>query len=194
MTQGELDAIAPDSTRTIQIDEFVPRSEVDSLYAIRPYYLMPDGKVGHDAFAVIRETIRAMDKVALARVTLTNRERIIALEPRGKGMVGTLLRYPDEVRNEKEFFEGVQDVKITKDMLALAKHIVENLAGSFEPNKFEDLHRAALVKLLALKNKTPANDTNVIDLMDALKKSLAAGRGSARRDDLRDAKHRHIKD
>jgi DNA end-binding protein Ku len=84
---------------------------------MRPYYIVPDGKVGHDAFAVIRETIRTMDKVAIARVVLTNREHIIALE----GLVGMLLRYPYEIRDENEYFDDIQDVKVTKDMLDLAK-------------------------------------------------------------------------
>ena len=117
------------STRTIEIDEFVPRTDIDSRYVIRPYYLVPDGKVGHDAFAVIRETIRTMNKVAIGRVVLTNREHIIALEPLDNGLMGTLLRYPYEVRNEKEYFDDIQDVKITKDMLDLAKHIVEQKSG-----------------------------------------------------------------
>jgi DNA end-binding protein Ku len=90
-------------------------------YLVRPYYIVPEGKVGHDAFAVIRETIRAMDKVAIARVVLTNREHIIALEARGKGLVGMLLRYPYEISNENEYFDDIQDVKVTKDMLDLAK-------------------------------------------------------------------------
>ena len=96
---------------------------------------MPDGKVGHDAFAVIRETIRSMNKVAIGRVVLTNREHIIALEPLDKGLMGTLLRYPYEVRSEKEYFDDIQDVKITKDMLDLARHIVEKKSGSFEPEQ-----------------------------------------------------------
>ncbi len=137
VSKDELDDIALESTRTIEIDEFVPRSDIDSRYVIRPYYLVPDGKVGHDAFAVIRETIRSMDKVAIGRVVLTNREHIIALEPLDKGLMGTLLRYPYEVRSEKEYFEDIQDVKITKDMLDLAKHIVEQKSASFEPEQFE---------------------------------------------------------
>ena len=103
----------------------MPRSEIDDLYLVRPYYIVPDGKVGHDAFAVIRETIRSLDKVALARVVLTNREHVIALEARDNGLVGMLLRYPYEVRDAAEYFDDIQDVKITKDMLDLAKHIVE---------------------------------------------------------------------
>ena len=118
---------------------------------IRPYYLVPDGKVGHDAFAVIRETIRSMDKVAIGRVVLTNREHIIALEPLDKGLMGTLLRYPYEVRSETEYFDDIQDVKITKDMLDLAKHIVEQKSGSFEPEQFEDRYEQALIDLINQK-------------------------------------------
>src|SRR6201985_3323977 len=93
VSKDELDNIALESTRTIDIDQFVPRKEIDDLYLARPYYIVPDGKVGHDAFAVIRETIRSLDKVAIARVVLTNREHVIALEARGKGLVGLLRRY-----------------------------------------------------------------------------------------------------
>jgi DNA end-binding protein Ku len=184
VTKDELDDIAPASTRTIDIEEFVPRGEIDPLYIVRPYYIVPDGKVGHDAFAVIRETIRSMKKVALARVTLTNRERIIALDPRDEGMVGTLLRYSYEVRKSARYFDDIQDIKITKDMLDLAKHIVEAKSGHFEPDKFEDYYKSALTKLLAEKQKglPLATDRNlaagnVINLMDALKKSLAAEKG-----------------
>jgi DNA end-binding protein Ku len=134
VTKDELDNIALESTRTIDIDQFVPRSEIDDLYLVRPYYIVPDGKVGHDAYAVIRETIRSLDKVALGRVVLTNREHIISLEARDKGLMGMLLRYPYEVRNSAEYFDDVQDVKITKDMLELAKHIVDQKSGHFSPN------------------------------------------------------------
>src|ERR1700730_1864738 len=122
ISREELDNIALESTRTIEIDQFVPKSEIDELYLVRPYYIVPDGKVGHDAYAVIRETIRSLDKVALARVVLTHREHIISLEARGKGLVGMLLRYPYEIRDENEYFDDIQDVKVTKDMLDLAKH------------------------------------------------------------------------
>ena len=181
VTKDELDDIALESTHTIEIDEFVPRSDIDSRYAIRPYYLVPDGKVGHDAFAVIRETARSLNKVAIGRVVLTNREHIIALEPLGKGLMGTLLRYPYEVRSEKEYFDDIQDVKVTKDMLDLAKHIVERKSGAFEPEKFEDHYESALIDLINRKRsgiRTPAKAApksggNVINLMDALKRSLA---------------------
>ncbi len=181
VSKDELDELALESTRTIEIDEFVPRTDIDSRYVIRPYYLVPDGKVGHDAFAVIRETIRNLNKVAIGRVVLTNREHIIALEPLDNGLMGTLLRYPYEVRSEKEYFDDIQDVKITKDMLDLAKHIVEQKSGSFEPEQFEDRYEQALIELINQKRnglKTPAKAApktggNVINLMDALKRSLA---------------------
>src|SRR6476620_12428402 len=151
VTKEELENVALEETRTIEIDEFVDRSEIDPRYLIRPYYLRPDGKVGHDAFAVIRETIRSMDKVAIGRVVLTSREHIIALEPMEKGLVGTLLRYPYEVRSESEYFDDIQDVKLTKDMLDLAKHIVEKKSGTFEPELFEDHYETALIDLINKK-------------------------------------------
>ncbi|TAI63662.1 Ku protein [Bradyrhizobium sp. Leo170] len=181
VTKDELENIALESARTIEIDEFVPRSEIDDLYLVRPYYIVPDGKVGHDAYAVIRETIRSLDKVALARVVLTNREHVIALEARDKGLMGLLLRYPYEVRDADEYFDDIQDVKITKDMLDLAKHIVEQKSGHFEPQKFEDHYETALTELLAQKQKgLPIAEAkkpqpgNVINLMDALRQSLAS--------------------
>jgi DNA end-binding protein Ku len=179
VTKDELENIALESTRTIDIDQFVPRSEIDDLYLVRPYYIVPDGKVGHDAYAVIRETIRSLDKVALARVVLTNREHVIALEAREKGLMGMLLRYPYEVRADSEYFDDIQDVKITKEMLDLAKHIVETKSGRFDPDKFEDHYEAALQDLLEKKkNGMPIakaaapSKGNVINLMDALKASL----------------------
>jgi DNA end-binding protein Ku len=186
VTREELENIALESTRTIEIDEFVPRSEIDDLYLVRPYYIVPDGKVGHDAFAVIRETIRSLDKVALARVVLTNREHVIALEARDKGLVGMLLRYPYEVRDAADYFDDIQDVKITKDMLDLAKHIVEQKSGHFEPDNFEDHYEAALQELLEKKQKgqpiaaakKPA-PANVVNLMDALKASIQSGATAA---------------
>jgi len=183
VTKEELEDIALESTHTIEIDEFVPKAEIDSRYLIRPYYLVPDGKVGHDAFAVIRETIRSMNKVAIGRVVLTNREHIIALEPLDKGLMGTLLRYPYEVRAEKEYFDDIQEVKITKDMLDLAKHIVEQKSADFEPENFEDHYEAALIDLINKKRAgvripakaAPKTSGNVINLVDALKRSLASG-------------------
>jgi DNA end-binding protein Ku len=184
--KDELENIALESTRTIEIDEFVPKSDIDPRYSIRPYYLVPDGKVGHDAYAVIRETIRDMNMVAIGRLVLTSREHIIALEPLKNGLMGTLLRYPYEVRSEDEYFDDIQDVKVTKDMLDLAKHIVEGKSAEFDPSKFDDRYESALVELVNKKrNGTLANPagkprpgTNVVDLMTALQQSLKGG-GSA---------------
>lgn len=183
VSKDELDNIALESTRTIDIDQFVPKSEIDQLYFVRPYFIVPDGKVGHDAYAVIRETIRSLDKVALARVVLTSREHVIALEARDKGLMGMLLRYPYEVRDAADYFDDIQDVKITKDMLDLAKHIVEQKSGHFAPEQFEDRYEAALTELINKKRNgerlnapaRPKGD-NVVDLMDALRRSLSGSK------------------
>jgi DNA end-binding protein Ku len=179
VTKEELEELALESTRTIEIDEFVDKADIDPRYLIRLYYLRPDGKVGHDAFAVIRETIREMDKVAIGRVVLTNREHIIALEPLEKGLVGTLLRYPYEVRSEQEYFDEIQDVKVTKDMLDLARHIVNQKTGTFDPEKFEDHYETALVDLInqkragkTIRPKERPKGENVVDLMEALRQSV----------------------
>ena len=180
ISDEEVEAIAIESTRTIEIDEFVPRTEIDDLYLIRPYYLAPDGKVGQDAFAVIRNVVKQMNMVAIGRVVLTSREHVIALEARGKGMMGTLLRYPYEVRDENEYFDDIQDVKLTKDMMDLAKHIVETKTGHFEPEKFKDHYETALKELVEKKMKGVKIEaprerdepTKVINLMDALRRSV----------------------
>ncbi len=130
---------------------------------------------------MIRETIRDMNMVAIGRVVLTSREHIIALEPLDKGLMGTLLRYPYEVRSEEEYFDEIQDVKVTKDMLDLAKHIVQQKSGRFEPEKFEDQYEAALVDLINQRRagqpitaKARPRGENVVDLMDALRRSIGA--------------------
>jgi DNA end-binding protein Ku len=171
----ELEAIAIESKRTIEIDEFVPRKEIDELYQNNPYYIVPDGEVGEQAFAVIREAIRQEGMVAIGKVVFTSREHIIALEARGKGMMGMTLRYPYEVRKEDEYFDDIADEKIPKDMLELASHIVASKAGHFKPEKFEDQYEDALKELLkkkqsgqkieAPKDREPSK---VVNLMDAL--------------------------
>src|SRR5207248_8013133 len=147
----ELEAIAIESKRTIEIDEFVPKKEIDELYLNSPYYLVPDGEVGQQAFAVIREAIRKEGMVALGRVVFTSREHVIALEPRGKGLLGMTLRYPYEVHDEKEYFEDVPQAKVTPDMVELASHIIETKSGHFHPQKFDDRYETALKDLLKKK-------------------------------------------
>ena len=144
----ELEAIAIESKRTIEIDEFVPKKEIDELYLNSPYYIVPDGEVGQQAFAVIREAIRQEGMVAIGKVVFTSREHIIALEARDKGLLGVTLRYPYEVRKEAEYFDDIPDEKIPKDMLDLASHIVESKTGHFEPERFEDQYEDALKELL----------------------------------------------
>ena len=181
ITDEDLESIALESTKTIEIDEFVPKSEIDDLYNIRPYYIAPDGKVGQDAFVVIRNIIELMKMVAIGRVVLTSREHIIAMEPRGKGIMGMLLRYPYEVRDEKEYFDEIPDLKLGKDMMDLARHIVETKSGHFEPEKFEDHYESALKELIEKKSRgikievpTERAPAKVVNLMDALRRSVAA--------------------
>jgi DNA end-binding protein Ku len=153
LTPDELAAVALASQHTIEIDSFVPRKEIDELYLSDPYYIVPDGKIGDQAFAVIREAIREAGMVALGKVVFTAREHIIALEPRGNGLLGVTLRYPYEVRPEEEYFGDIKDEKIPKDMLDLAQHIVATKKGSFDPDTFEDRYEEALKKLVAMKQK-----------------------------------------
>ena len=176
----ELEAVAIESKRTIDIDEFVSKDEIDELYLNSPYYIAPDGEVGQQAFAVIREAIRKEGMVAIGKVVFTSREHIIALGARGKGLIGVTLRYPYEVRKEADYFEDIPDEQIPKDMLDLASHIVEMKAGHFDPSKFDDRYEDALKDLLKKKQEgrpierpERREPTNVVNLMDALRRSLA---------------------
>lgn len=184
----EIEAAAIESTRMIDIEQFVPKQEIDELYLDNPYYIVPDGKVGQQAFAVIREAIKQKGMVALARVVFTSREHVIAIEPRGKGMLGITLRFPYELRDEKDYFDGLHDEKVTKEMLDLASHIVKTKQGHFKPEKFEDRYEEALRDLLKKKahgekieKVEHEKPSNVINLMDALRKSVKGESSTARR-------------
>jgi DNA end-binding protein Ku len=175
----ELDAVQIESTRTIDIDQFVPKTEIDERYIDSPYYLAPDGQVGQDAFAVIRDTIGKLNMVALGRVVLTRREHVIALEPKGRGLLGLTLRYPYEVRDEGSYFEDIPDLKLPKEMLDLATHIVNTKSGHFDPSLFQDRYENALIDLLKKKEAgekiEPAREAaapRVVNLMDALRASI----------------------
>ncbi len=186
--KGELDAVQIESNHTIDIDNFVPRDEIDRRYLDNPYYLVPDGKNSVDAFAVIRDAMKNQDRVALARVVLSNRERVVAIEPLGKGLLVTTLRYAYEVRDEEDFFGDIKTPKISKDMIELASHILDTKASHFDASKFEDEYENALKKLVkqkaagkVIKAPEPAEKAgNVINLMDALKQSLK-GKASVQR-------------
>src|SRR5215831_14052374 len=177
----ELEAVAIESKRTIDIDEFVPKEEIDELYLNSPYYIAPDGEVGQQAFAVIREAIRKEGMVAIGKIVFTSREHIIALEACGKGLLGMTLRYPYEVRKEEDYFDDIPDEKIPKDMLDLASHIVKTKEGHFDPSSFDDRYEDALKDLLKRKQegKRPERrePTNVVNLMDALRRSIEASGG-----------------
>jgi DNA end-binding protein Ku len=179
VTDEDLQAINIESTRTIDIDQFVPRDEIDDLYIYRPYYIVPDGKVGQQAFAVIRESIKKRGMVGLGRVVLSTREHVIALEPRDRGIVGLLLHYPYEVREPQSYFDDIPKENTPKEMLDLASHIVETMIGHFQPKKFEDRYEDALRDLIKRKQAgeqiTPARvekPEKKMNLMDALRASL----------------------
>lgn len=189
----ELEAVALESTRMIDIEQFVPKSEIDELYLGNPYYIVPDGKVGQQAFAVIREAIKEKGMVAIGRVVFTSREHVIALEPRGKGMIGITIRYPYEVRDEKNYFGDLPNEKIPKEMLDLAAHIVKTKQGHFKPDKFEDRYEEALKDLLKKKAHGEKIEPvekdepgKVINLMDALRRSVEGKSSAARRKPVRE--------
>jgi Ku protein len=188
--KDELEAVQIESTHTINIDSFVPRDEIDKRSLDNPYYIAPDGKAGVDAFAVIRDAMKDKDRVALARIVLTNREHIIAIEPLGKGLLGTTLRYPYELRDEDDYFDGIKSPKISRDMIELASHILDTKAAHFDPTKFKDDYETALKTLVRRKAagkpvkvaERGEKPDNVISLMDALQQSLKGkGKTAAKR-------------
>ena len=179
----ELDHVALESTHTIDIESFVERAEVDELYLDESYYLVPNDEVGNEAFAVIREAMRQEGFVGIARVVLYRRERLLMLAPRGKGIVGTVLRYQNDVRDADDYFDDIPDTKVSKDTLELAKHILATKKTRFDPSKFEDRYETALKQLIAAKRageKPPTSPaprpSNVVSLMDALRRSVQSGR------------------
>src|SRR6202163_4446622 len=186
--KDELEAVQIESNRTIDIDSFVPKGEIDTRYLNHPYYIAPDGKAGIDAFAVIRPAMKDRGRVALARIVLTTREHIIAIEPLGKGLLGTTLRYPYELRDEEDYFDDIKNPKLSKDMVELAAHILDTKAAHFDPSKFKDEYEDALKTLVKRKAagkpvksaEREERPDNVISLMDALRQSLK-GKAAAKR-------------
>jgi DNA end-binding protein Ku len=183
----ELKSVQIESNHTIDIEKFVPRQDVDELYLDTPYYLGPTDRVGEEAFAVIRDAMRTDKVVGLARVVLFRRERILMLEPRDKGIVATSLHFANEVHAAGGYFDEIPDLDLPKQMLELATHIIEKMSGRFEPEQFEDRYENALIDLIRSKQKgmpikpQPTHrQTNVINLMDALRRSVegAAAEGA----------------
>ncbi|MCP3420048.1 Ku protein [Bradyrhizobium brasilense] len=187
--KDELEAVQIESNHTIDIDSFVPEGEIDKRYLDHPYYIRPDGKAGVDAFAVIRDAMKDQDRVALARIVLTNREHVIAIEPLDKGMLGTTLRYPYELRDADDYFDDIKSPKVTKDMIELAGHILDSKAAHFDPSKFKDEYETALKALVRRKAagkpikaaEREEKPSNVVSLMDALQQSLKGGKSGATR-------------
>jgi DNA end-binding protein Ku len=183
----ELEAVEIESTHVVDIDTFVPETEIDKRYYERPYYIVPDGKTSEEAFAVIRDAMKDKGRVALARIVFANREHILAIEPWGKGMLGTTLRYDYEVRDEAEVFKGIATPRVSKDMVSLAGYILDSKAGHFDASKFKNEYELALRKLVKRKAagkqiETPAEreqPSNVIDLMAALRNSLKGRKPAA---------------
>jgi DNA end-binding protein Ku len=196
--EKELKAIEIESTHILDIDGFAPTAEIDKRYFDKPYYIVPADKPGAEAFAVIRDAMADQDRVALARIVIAHREHVMALEPLGKGLLGTTLRYDYEVRDEKEYFDDIPSPRVNKEMVALAASILESKATSFDPGKFKNEYEAALKKLVARKAKGKTIEApepeerpdNVINLMDALRKSLGAAGKKGRAKSKRRKTHR----
>jgi DNA end-binding protein Ku len=181
LSQDEINSVKLESTKTIDIEKFVPAEDIDRVYWDNPYYLVPDGKLAQEAFAVIRESMARAGQIGIGRVVMSSRERIVALEPRGKGILAYTLRTDAEVRKEDEIFGGISDKDPDPQMIAIAQKIIEQQEGPFDPSQFVDRYEEALKELIAAKQKghkvakvEEPEDTNVIDLMAALRASLSA--------------------
>ena len=183
LTEEEIRSVKLESTRTIDIERFVPAADIDRIYWDNPYYLAPDGKLAQEAFGVIRDALKKSGQIALGRIVIATRERLLALEPRGKGILAYSLRTDAEVRKADEIFAGISTAKPDPGMIAIAQKIIDQQAGAFDPSTFIDRYEAALKALIADKTKghkpvaaAEPEDTNVIDLMAALRASLG-GKG-----------------
>ena len=177
----ELDAIRIASTHTIDIESFVPVEQVDKRYLEAPYYLAPDDRVAQEAFAVIRDAMREKGKAGVARVVIARRERMVLLEPLGRGIMATVLRYPYEVRREEAYFEDIPDLDFPQEMRDLAGHIVETKSAGFDPSRFEDRYETAVTELVKSKETgrpvvapEAPRPSNVVNLMEALRQSIAS--------------------
>lgn len=180
VTPEEIESVRLESTRTIDIERFVDVADIDRLYWDNPYFLVPDGKLAVEAYSVIRDAMAGAKRIALGRVVMHTRERLLAIEPRGKGLVAWSLRSYDEVRDPADLFDDIPAKKADPSMIAIARKIIEQQDGPFEPSDFKDRYEEALRELIRRKEKVGKTkvaaalpeDTNVVDLMEALRKSL----------------------
>ena len=181
VSDDELDKIQIESSHTIEIDKFVPRAEIDPRYYDAPYYIAPSERVAEEAFAIIRDAMRDEKVVGLGRVVIARRERIMMLDPLGKGLLGVALRYGSEVRSEDAYFDDIPELKLPEEMADLAHVIIERKAGHFQPEEFTDRYEDAVVELIRAKQmgmpakvtEQVSRPTNVVSIMDALRKSIA---------------------
>ncbi len=185
LTNEEIASVKLESTKTIDIERFVPEADIDRIYWDNPYYLAPDGKLAQEAFSVIREAMARSGQIALGRVVMSTRERLLALEPRGKGILAYTLRTEAEVRAEDEIFGAISDKAPDAAMISIAEKIIQQQEGPFDPGQFTDRYEEALKVLIADKRKghkvakvAEPNDTNVVDLMAALRASLGGAPGA----------------
>lgn len=186
--EADLEALKIETTKTIDIETFVPHAEIDPIYLDSPYYLAPDARVAEEAFAVIRDAMTRKKVVGIGRVVLSRRERMLMLEPRGKGLLATTLRYPYEIRQDAEVFDPIGDIKLPGEMLDIAQEIIARKSGSFAPDTFTDRYEEAVIAMLRAKQSgeafalpEAAEPANVVDIMDALRRSLEAGEAGLRR-------------
>jgi len=189
VTNEEIQNVRLETTRTIDIERFVDETEIDRLYWDDPYYLAPDGEMAVEAFSVIREAMGKAGKVALARVVMHQRERLLALEPRDRGILAYSIRTKDEVRDPKEIFGHIPAIKPDPKMIDIAARIIEQQEGPFDPSQFTDRYEEALRALIKEKQKAHGRqvtapepqEAEVIDLMEALRRSLGEGGGARRK-------------
>jgi Ku protein len=174
----------PENTRTIEIERFLKAGEIDSRYFEKPYYFVPREDIGQESFAVIRDAMVREGVMGLARVVLSSRERPFLVEPMDRGFRGVTLRFSNEVRSPEQYFSEIPQMKLPPEMMKLAQHIIRTKSAQFDPSMLEDHYRSALVRILRKKQaqrptQGPAvkpSQENVINLMDALRRSIAAER------------------
>ncbi len=182
LDQAEITAAVPQGDKTLSVESFIPCDQIDDLYFDKPYYLVPSGPGADQAYAILREGLQKKKVAALASAILFRRVRILLIRAFDQGLIATTLNFDYEVRSAKEAFENIPSPKIKKEMLDLARHIIETKKGHFDPSKFEDQYEAALVDLVQakmegrkIKTPKPPASGNVVSLIDALKRSAETG-------------------